>query len=65
MKLFNSYLFKNTFSEKPTREEEIKEKVKFLLNQWVSLADVDKAESRRKLEEAKTLLNTLKQIQSS
>jgi len=65
MKLMNSYLFKNTFSEKTTREEEIKEKVKSLLNQWVSLAEVDKAESRRKLEEAKALLNDLKQIQNS
>lgn len=65
MKLMNSFLFKNTFSEKTTREEEIKEKVKSLLNQWVSLAEVDKAESRKKLEEAKALLNDLKQIQNS
>lgn len=65
MKLINSNIFKTAFTEKPTREEEIKEKVKFLLNQWVSLAEVDKAESRRKLDEAKTLLNDLKQIQNS
>ena len=65
MKLMNSFLFKNAFSEKSTREEEIKEKVKSLLNQWVSLAEVDKAESRKKLEEAKALLNDLKQIQNS
>lgn len=65
MKLINRSLFKNSFSEKPTREDEIKEKVKSLLNQWVSLAEVDKEESKRKLEEAKTLLNDLKQIQNN
>jgi len=65
MKLTKNNFFKNVFQAPPTREEEIKEKVKSLLNEWVSMAEYDKAESARKLEEAKSLLNDLKQIQKN
>jgi hypothetical protein len=65
MKLMKNHFLKNIFKAPPSREEEIKEKVKFLLNEWVSLAEYDKAESARKLEEAKALLNDLKQIQKN
>jgi len=65
MKLTKVHLFKNFFPAQPTREDEIKEKVKSLLNEWVSMAEYDKAESAKKLEEAKALLNDLKQIQKN
>jgi len=65
MKLTKIHLFKNFLPAPPTREEEIKEKVKSLLNEWVSMAAYDKAESARKLEEAKALINDLKQIQKN
>ena len=65
MKLMKNQLLKKFFPEHLSKEEEIKEKVKFLLNQWVSLAEFDKAESTKKLEEAKALINDLKQIQKN
>jgi hypothetical protein len=65
MKLTEIHLFKNIFPSPPSKEEEIKEKVKSLLNEWVSMAEYDKAESARKLEEAKALLNDLKQIKKN
>ena len=65
MKLMKNHFLKNIFMAPPTREEEIKEKVKSLLNEWVSMAEYDKAESTRKLEAAKALLNDLKQLQKN